>query len=52
MIAMRNQQNIRVYMLQYLRGAMMLYCTYSTNSIDEIVHAINQLHKNISYKKR
>ena len=28
---------------------MTLYGTYSVNSIDEIVDAINQLHKNISY---
>ena len=31
---------------------MALYGTYGANSIDEIVDAISQLHKNISYQKR
>ena len=31
---------------------MTLYGTYSVNSINEIVGAINQLHKNISYHEK
>ena len=52
MIDIRNQQNFEVNRLEYLEKAITLYGTYCASSIDEIVDAINQLHKNISYHEK
>ena len=49
---MRKQQNIQVNTLKYLEEAMMLYGTYSADSIEERVDVLNHLHKNITkYEK-
>ena len=52
MIDIRSQLNFQGYKLEYLAGAITLCSTYIGNRIDEIVDAINQLLKNISYQER
>ena len=52
MLAIRNQKCFGVNRLKYLEEAKTLYGTYTTNSIDQIVDVINQLHKNISYHEK
>ena len=45
-------QTFQVNKLEYLEEAMTLYGTYSATSIEEIVNAINHVHKNITkYEK-
>ena len=42
---MRRQENFQGNRLDLLEEAITLYGTYSTNSMEEIVDAINHLHK-------
>ena len=38
--------------LEYLDGAMTVYGTYSSNSINDIADAISKLHKNILHHEK
>ena len=52
LLAMRKQQDFHVNSLEYLEEVMTLHGTYSANSIDKIVDAINHLHKTYLSMKR
>ena len=45
---MSRQQKFQVNQLEYLEEVMTLYGTYSADSIEEIIDAINHSHKNVT----
>ena len=45
---MRKGQNFQINSLDYLEDSMTLYGTYSAQRIEEILDAINYLHRNLA----